>query len=344
MILAIVTASAWLWREDMHLLYHNYQALLPATFIATLVACNVMLIGLWTEHIVQRRIWLRRVEDRIGVEGITPPTILQKWSQHLPDPIEWLLGPLLRTRFGKRLAKDWIDADLGKKASRYIMILVLTSIAGVLFGYRIGGLVLGIALGVVFPLLPKQIVRGRAELNRRKFSEQLPQVLDSLASGLSAGLSFHQAVDYAADELPDPTADAMKRLSRRINLGYPVDRSLQMLLEDYPEESFALVVDGITIQRQFGGDLVAMLEETAGLLRERLELEREVRAITTQGRLSGWVVAALVPVSAGILLFTNPIYINILFETVIGQAMLVIALILQLAGGVIISRMVRIRY
>jgi tight adherence protein B len=172
----------------------------------------------------------------------------------------------------------------------------------------------------------------------------MPQALDAIAAGLAAGLSFPQAVEYAAEEAPDPVNDAIAKLSRQIALGYPVDEALQNLHADHPEESLALIVDGIALQRQFGGDLVDMLDQTAALLRERIELDREVRAVTSQGRLSGWVVAALVPVSAGILLFSNPVYIDILFDTVIGQALVVIAIVLQLAGWWIISRMVRIRY
>jgi tight adherence protein B len=215
---------------------------------------------------------------------------------------------------------------------------------GGIFGWRIGGPILGLALAVIFPLLPRQIVVTRASSNRRRFGEQLPQALDALGAGLAAGLSFPQAVEYATEELPKPIVEAFLRLQRRISLGHPVDRSLQRLLQESPEEGLALVIDGIILQRQFGGDLIGMLEETASLLRERLELEREVRAVTTQGRLSGWVVASLVPVSAGILLFSNPVYIDILFDTLIGQILLVVALLLQLLGWGIISRMVRIRY
>ncbi len=106
----------------------------------------------------------------------------------------------------------------------------------------------------------------------------------------------------------------------------------------------ALAVEGILLQRQYGGDLVRLLGETADLLRMRLELEREVRAVTSQARLSGAVVAGLVPVSASLLLVTNPTYIDVLFETLPGQILLVVALILQLSGWAVLSRLVRIRY
>jgi tight adherence protein B len=87
-----------------------------------------------------------------------------------------------------------------------------------------------------------------------------------------------------------------------------------------------------------------MLDDAAALLRDRHELEREVRAITAQGRLSGAIVAGLVPVSAGFLLLFNPGYLDILFNTLIGQVLVVLTIAFQLAGWYVISRLVRVRY
>ena len=172
----------------------------------------------------------------------------------------------------------------------------------------------------------------------------MPQVLEALASGLSAGLSLAQAVDYAAEELAGPASSALRLLSLRLALGIPMEKALASLLDLHPDDAFALVVEGIALQRQFGGDLIRMLSETGTRLRERMEVEQEVRAVTAQGRLSGWVLAALVPVSAALLLISNPRYIDVLFDTWIGQSLLVLSLVLQLFGWAVISRLVRIAY
>ena len=343
-IIALITAGAWIFRRDLHQLYQDRTALLPGTFIAFAVAFTAMLIGLWIEHIGQRRFWLLRVEQQVGVEDIAPPTFLQKLKRRMPDPLEWMAGPILRSSFGSNMAKDWEDSGFGTKASRYLLLMLLTGLLGITIGLRVGGPLIGLALAFALPLLPRQLVKSRSQANRRRFGHQIPDALDSIASGLAAGLSFPQAIEYASGELPDPIVHAIMRLSRRIALGNPIDESLKRMHQDHPEESLAMVVEGIALQRQFGGDLVAMLGETARLVRERVELEREVNAITTQGRLSGWVVAALVPVSAGLLLFSNPAYIDVLFTTIIGQIMVVFAILLQIGGWVIISRMVRIKY
>ena len=237
-----------------------------------------------------------------------------------------------------------MDADLGDKPSRYLLLLGLAALAGGLFGDRVAGPVVGFALALGCPCLPRSIVASRAAARRRRFGEQLPQALDSLAAGLSAGLSLQQAVEFSCQELPDPAGRVLAKLWRRMMLGFPAEEALRSLLEEHQEESLALVIEGIVLQRQFGGDLVRMLEEMGDLLRQRVELDREVRAVTTQGRLSSFVIAGLVPVSAGMLLMFNPRYVDVLFDTLPGQVLLVIALLLLFVGWWIISRLIRVRY
>jgi tight adherence protein B len=343
-LVAFAVSGAWIARADLHHLINQRPAALPSIFIA----CSVMMIILGgilsVEGAAQRRFWSHRISHITGLKKLKPEPLWISIARRFPDPLERLSGPFLRTRLGQSMTDEWKNAGAGTNPSRYLLLLVIVALTGGLLGDRMAGPLLGVALAVISPLVPRQIVRGRAESNRRRFVEQLPQALDTLAAGLSAGLSFQQAVAYAQEELPQPVATIFTRLKRRMGLGHPVETALQRLLNENPDEALALVVDGITLQRRFGGDMVRMLDETADLLRERIELEREVRAVTTQGRLSGIIVAGLTPVSAGILVAFNPDYIDVLFNTIIGQVLLVFALLLQLIGWAIISRLVRVRY
>ena len=342
--IAVVTSAAWASRYPLNAFIRQHPAAILGTFAGLLVAWAALAGSLWLEYAALRRWWLGHTARVSGISSLAQPSRVERLIREIPDPLEFILSPLLRTRIGLWLAAEWRDAGLGAKPSRYFALLAGTALTGFVLGDRIAGGVLGIGAALLLPIVPRQIVKSRAETGRRRFGEQLPQTLDALASGLSAGLSFQQAIRYSAEELPEPSAGAMKRLDRRIQLGRPVETALRMLEAEQPEESIALVVDGIVLQRQFGGDLVEMFGQTAALLRERLELEQEVRAVTAQGRLSGWIIAGLVPVSAGILLVFNPRYVDVLFDSLVGQVLLVLVMILQLAGWAIISRMVRIRY
>jgi tight adherence protein B len=339
-----ITLLGWLLRVPLHAYARDHPAFYPAIFFGTSLLSITFALVLVLESASLKRTWLARSASVAELDGIKPTGLLESLGKVVPDPFELISKPFFKTHLGNRLREEWIDADLGGKASRYLLLLLLFAAGGFIVGRRVGGVLLAGALFLIGPMIPRAFIRSRAERYRHRFAEQLPYVLDGLASGLSAGLSFQGAVDYVLGELNEPSQSTFRRLSNRLALGIPIQESLLQLQSDVDEEALSLVVDGLILQRQFGGDMVQMLSETAGLLRERIELDREVRAITTQGRLSGMIIAVLVPISAGFLLAFNPRYIDVLFDNVIGQALVILALVLQLIGWAIISRLVRIRY
>jgi len=340
----VVATAAWCAKEPLSRWVSGRPAVLSGFFVGAAVAVTVLALSLWVEHAALRRAWRERTSAMLRVERLGAASPIADWLRRLPDPLEVLARPLLRLPPIQSVAKDWLDAGFGSKAWHPLALLSATGLLGWITGSRIAGPLLGLALCLSLPLVPKVWIANRGEASRRRFGEQLPSMMDALASGLAAGLSFQQAVAYAAEELPHPASSALRSLDRHLRLGFSVEEGLARLHDLHPEESLGMVVEGINLQRRFGGDLVRLLSETGARLRERVELEQEVRAVTAQGRLSGWVLAGLVPVSAGLLLVSNPRYIDVLFDTWIGQSLLVFSLVLQLAGWGVISRLVRISY
>jgi tight adherence protein B len=343
LVTVVVTTAGWYAAPALGRWIAERPAGLPALLVAGAMALLVLSLTLWLEHNALRIAWRARTSDRLQVDRLAPPSAIAG-GRGTSDPLEAVFAQMARIPLLRGVAQDWMDAELGTKTSRPMLILILAAVLGWALGTRIAGPVLGAALAISLPLAPRAWIAGRASAARRRFGEQLPSLLDSLASGMAAGLSLQQAVAFAAEEMPTPASAAMQTLSRRLALGHPFEQAMDSLLAVYSEESFGMVVEAISLQRRFGGDLVRMLSEAGTRLRERVELEQEVRAVTAQGRLSGWVLAALVPVSAGMLLASNPRYIDVLFDTWIGQLLLVFSLALMLAGWAVISRLVRVSY
>jgi tight adherence protein B len=342
LVMAVITGVSWLGRHRMAGALERHPALLAAVF-AGAAAWVVAIVGfLRASHRARARRWRRRTRVVTGLERLSAPSQLAGWLLRLPDPLEWASGPLLKTKGGQRLTEDWRQAGFGGKGSRYLLTLAISACASGLLGWRLGGPILGIGLGLSVPLLPLRFVRNRSEKRKRRSGEQAPAALDAIASGLSAGLSFDGAVRFAAEEVPDPMGEALGQLGRMLDLGVPFDQSVGRWLREHPLPTLAMAMDGVMLQHQLGGDMIRMLAETADTVRARLELEREIHAVTAQGRLSGWVIAALVPVSVGMLLSLNPRYIDVLFDSLIGQMLLVVALALQLIGWSVISRLIRV--
>lgn len=344
MAIAFITAILWVLRATIHAFAFAHPAFFPATVLGAAVLLAGLASVLAAEGSYLRRVWLERTTRVTELISLESQSYWARVKMRFPDPLEKITQPIFRTHLGAELAEAWFDAGFGDKASRYVLLLLFTAFFGGVFGSRIGGEVLAIAFAVLMPLIPRAVVHRRAENNRRRFNEQLPQVIEILAAGLAAGLSFHQAANFTQEEVQPPAGTVFARIGRRIALGFPLEEALWSVQKEQSDEGLALVTDGVILQHQFGGDIVRMLEDLGEVLRERVELEREVRAITAQGRLSGLVIAALVPVSAAFLLSFNPQYIDVMFNTVIGQVLIVTAMVLLILGWTIISRLLRIQY
>ena len=103
-------------------------------------------------------------------------------------------------------------------------------------------------------------------------------------------------------------------------------------------ETFSQLVTAVTIQRQMGGDLVFVLGTLRESLRQKLNLASKLKSVTSQGRLTGIVVAAL-PIALGTIIHVIlPEFIRPLLVDPIGQLLLGIALALDMVGTWMISR------
>lgn len=340
--MAVISGIAWLVRGWMHDVVESHPALPVAGVIAASVWLVVGSLVLLSADAGRARAWRHRVEGELGIGATVRPRRLRVWWRRRSDPLEWAAGPLLRTAWGSRLADEWRRSGLGRKGSRYLLALAALILAAGYLGGTVGGPILAIAMSLAAPILPISWVRGRAQERDRQVNEQVPAALDGIAAGLSAGLSFDRAVMFAGEEQAGPMNQVLARLHRLLLMGHPFEIAIERWQREYPLASLELAMEGVKLQRQLGGDMIRMLSETAELVRTRLELEREVHAVTAQGRLSGWVIAGLVPVSAAVLLSSNPRYIDVLFDSLIGQVLLAIAIGLQLLGWSMISRLIQI--
>lgn len=201
-----------------------------------------------------------------------------------------------------------------------------------------GGL-LGAAAGAI---LPPAYVHRRTQMRLRAFQNQLADALTLAANGLRSGYSFLQALDVVGAELPPPAGEEFAQVVRETRVGIPLEDALANLLERVPSADLDLMVTAVLIQRQVGGNLAYIFDRISETIRERVRLQGQMRAITAQGRLSGWIVGLLPPALGAVLFIVNPRYIAPLFSEPAGRAILGVALFFELLGAWVIRRLVRV--
>ena len=287
----------------------------------------------------QNLAWRKRLEQR---EGFARPSTWTQSSRTLVEQINITIRRGFHKGLGGVLLRLWQDAGFGSQPLPLLLLMIGITSFGILLGYLasisylLSGFISFLLLVGFFTLL-----YSRARLRRQLFQDQFPGVLDRLADSLQAGFSLPQAIDFVIPSLAQPSSMEMSRISAQIQMGFTVEQALAELYQRRPNEDVRLLVEGLTLQRQVGGNMAAMMREMADMIRKRVELGNEVRTLTAQGRLSAIVIALLVPVSLG-LLSMFPGYTDVLFNTTIGNLVLITAGILEMIGAVIVIRLIRI--
>jgi tight adherence protein B len=249
-----------------------------------------------------------------------------------------------RESTGKTMARI-VRADLPLRAGEWWVLRIVAIFAGaavvaVLFHGGVIMTVVAVVLGAVVGwFLPTFVLRFLANRRGKKFDAQLPDVLTLVASSLSTGFSLPQALDAVAKDTADPAAKEFSRALAETRIGADVADSLEHMATRMESENMRWTAMAIRIQREVGGNLAETLRTTAKTLREREELRRHVRALSAEGRLSAYILIAL-PI--GIFLYTmqtNRSYIELLWTTTLGIAMIV-AGVVSLGIGVFWMRKV----
>lgn len=336
---AAAIATAWFFRED---LYGVLSVVEPYALGITAGILLLITILPLVEILMGRELrlaWRKRFEER---ESNPRPSILRRIIVNLQTFINNKLTPIYRKGPGRIFLGWWQDAGFGSQP----FSLTLFLIGIICFGGQVGYLTTGSGLlSGFFTLLLLggflTLLYSRAKTHRQLFQDQFPGVLDRLADSLQAGFSLPQALEFFAPNLSEPSASEMTRICTQLQIGFSIEQALTSLYQRRPNEDVRLLVEGIKLQRQVGGNMIEMIREIGKLIRDRVDLENEIRTLTAQGRLSAIVIALLVPVSLGLLSFF-PGYTDVLFKTTIGNLVLIAAGILELIGAIIVVRLIRI--
>ncbi len=265
---------------------------------------------------------------------------------------------------GSRLATALARADLPLTAAEFALIMLGAGAAGFLIGtvrlaqalgtVRPGiglglgtvrlatGLGLGLGLAAIFGYLPILYLRFLQNRRQRAFTEQLPDVLTLLVGALRAGYGLSQALEALAEQLPPPASTEFARVMRAVGLGLPLQRALSDMAERVGSDDLGLVVTAINVQYEMGGNLAQTLETIGETVRDRIRMLREIRVLTAQQRLTGYVLALLPAVVALGLFMANPQYMRRLFEPGWIRLLPVAAVLMQIVGFLVIRKIVDI--
>ena len=205
-----------------------------------------------------------------------------------------------------------------------------------------GGLVVALALAGGVALVPAAL-SAKAERRRRRFDEQLPDTLQTMASSLKVGHSFNQSIQVIVDKGAAPASEEFDRLLSETRLGQPMDEALAGMATRIGSSDLEFVLMSVRIQRQVGGSLAGLFETVAETVRSRQRFRRKVRALTATARMSAYVLAGLPVITALLITAVSPSYLSPLFESSKGQLIVLACVVLMGVGALILRRIASVK-
>lgn len=173
------------------------------------------------------------------------------------------------------------------------VITVAAALLGVACGMTLAGAPGAVAGGVAGASIPRVVERRRAARTAAAVDRQVGEFADAVASAVRGGLSISQAVEFAAEEAESPLADATGALLQNRATGLPLTEALERFADSVATDEAKLLALVLGVHHRSGGNVASALEEITATIRHRLDLRRELRALTAQGRISGYILGIL---------------------------------------------------
>lgn len=240
------------------------------------------------------------------VEMIDP----EEYEVQQADVADRLDQALSDRGFFEPIRKRISMADLKLRVSEYIMLQAVAAlaIAGIAYFVFDLNLVLVTLLFIVGLRVPRMYVGFAANRRLHAFEGQLSDTLNLWVNALRSGYSVLQGMEAIATELPPPVSREFERVVQEVRLGLSLNQALANMLRRMPSEDLDLIITAVNIQREVGGNLAEILDIISYTIRERVRIKGEIRTLTAQGRLTGWIIS-LLPIGLAVVLYSiNPEY------------------------------------
>lgn len=238
---------------------------------------------------------------------------------------------------------DLADMFLFIHPNKLLIANLLLVVSGALLVWLMTGLlILAIVVALFLLFFPRLVLHYLKKKRQQKIITQLPDVLLSVSRAMQAGTSLNQALEATVQEDEGPLIQELSLFLRELRMGIDFNAALKHLAARNQAEEITLVVSGLMISREIGGNLAQTLDRLAQSIRRKIEMEGKIKALTSQGRLQG-IVMSLLPFLVAYALFKiEPEHMQRIFYEPIGWAVIAFVITMELIGYYFIRKIVNI--
>ena len=292
----------------------------------------------------RRRLLNDRLAEAIRSSSNSTDVEVQLAREELLSEIPWLNRSLLKISVTSRLKKMIDQADLQVTVMRLVLFSLTAAALGFLAAAMISiSLPIRVLFAVIAGVLPFLHVRNKRKKRLKKFLQLLPDALDLMSRGLSAGHAFTESLQMVATEMPEPIASEFRKTYDEQNLGLSLKLALENMIQRIPLLDLRMCVTAIMIQRETGGNLSELLEKVAYTIRERFRIMEDLKTLTLSSRWSAWLLCGLPIFMAIYMTLMNPQYMEVMWRDPRGHNLLFIAAVMQILGMLMVQKIMKIK-
>ena len=318
------------------LLFIAFAAILTITFGTVAMVTG----SSRSQKVIERRIGAILAAGDGATANLPQIQVLLK-PTHKESNFDWLLSLLDRYKIPQMLEAKILQADV--KTSPITIIFSSVGLAAVGFGVVylwVPILAVQIVAALVFAYIPFGFLKFKASRRLKAFDAGLADAIDMMARALRAGHSMTASMNVVAEQSLEPVRSEFSEVFKQQNFGLPIRDAMQQMLDRVPSQDLRVLVTGILVQKETGGNLAEILDRTSQTIRERLKIQGEIRTHTAQGRMTGYILCALPVVMLIVINFLNPGYSRVLMENPTGRMISYIGIGLLIIGGLIIRQII----
>ena len=279
--------------------------------------------------------------DRAGA-GAAGPVVVERDTRMSTLPL--LDDFLKKAAAAKRLELLLYQAGTQMRVATFLGAIAASAMVCYFVSFIIFGKMLhSIVFMGIGGFLPVLWVMQKKNARMKAFAEEFPDTLDLLVSALRAGISFSGALQIVADESPEPVRSEFAIVVEEQALGLDLREALGNLATRVDSLDLKFFVTAVVLQKDTGGNLTEVLENTGKLIRDRFRILGDIMTFTAQGRMTGMILTCLPLGLAIFMAMLAPEYFGKMWNHPNGRAILGFAALMQIMGGLAIRKIVDIK-
>ncbi len=286
------------------------------------------------------------VKGIFSVIGLTVFIFCYRYSTGI---FEWIERQTMGTREYILEKLDLLFIDI--KSEKVTYLLLTCSVGSgcfvfslfILLGYWTLGFIVAVIVTFLGFKIPRPFIDHLIKKRIQTYQGQMVDALQLLSNGIRAGLSVPQAIGMVVDELPPPVSQEFNVILQQNKIGVPLEECFENLVKRMPTEDNEMFVSSINILRESGGNLAEVFDTIVDVIRERIRLQQKIDTFVAQGMFQGGTIFCM-PFAIGLIFASSdPEGMKLMFTTPLGWAALGAVLLLDLAGGFVILKIVKIK-